>query len=75
MPAGTVLREALKKSVKDAGLADSIRVSRAGCLDLCKHGPNVLMMPDNKWFSGVRESDLKEIMREACLPAGRRGGG
>ena len=69
------MRELLKKSVKEAGLASSVRVSRAGCLDLCEQGPNVLLMPDNKWFSRVQESDLEEIVREACLPAGRRGKG
>ncbi len=65
MPQGERIRELLKKSVKDAGLASSVRVSRAGCLDLCEQGPNVLLMPDNKWFSHVRENDLEEIMRAA----------
>jgi len=65
MPQGRVIREALKTTVHDLGLAESIRVSHTGCLDLCAEGPNVLLMPDNKWFSGVRETDLDEIVREA----------
>ena len=62
---GEALREKLKSSLKSKGLASKIRVSRSGCLDLCAEGPNVLLMPDNKWFSGVREVDLDEIVREA----------
>ena len=65
MPQGRAIREALKTTVKDQGLAASIRVSHTGCLDLCAEGPNVLLMPDNKWFSGVRESDLDEIICQA----------
>ena len=70
MPQGTQIREQLKKMVKERGLDASIRVSRSGCLDLCKDGPNVLLMPDNKWFAGVLPDNLEIIMREACLPPG-----
>ena len=65
MPQGERLRELLKKSVKEAGLTSLIRVSRAGCLDMCSEGPNVLLMPDNKWFSHVGEGDLDRILSEA----------
>jgi (2Fe-2S) ferredoxin len=65
MPAGGQIREALKKAVKDSGLDPKLRVSRAGCLDLCAEGPNVLLMPDNRWFSHVGKNDLEDILREA----------
>ena len=65
MPEGGRIRELLKSFVKERGLAARIRVSRAGCLDLCAEGPNVLLMPDNKWFSRVTEEDLAQILREA----------
>lgn len=65
MPEGARLRERLKEAVKKQGLAARVRVSRSGCLDLCADGPNVLLMPDNKWFSRVSVDDLEEIMREA----------
>ena len=65
MPQGERLRESLKKSVKEAGLSSLIRVSRAGCLDMCEEGPNILLMPDNKWFSRVGEGDLADILIEA----------
>ncbi len=64
MPKGERIRELLKKAVKDSGLASSVRVSRSGCLDVCVDGPNVLLMPDNRWFSHVEEKDVETILRE-----------
>ena len=60
------LREALKKRVKELGLAGSVRVSRSGCLDVCDDGPNVLLMPDNIWFKKVRTDNLEEILRHVA---------
>ena len=63
--AGQNIREKLKQLVKDKGLAKKIRVSRAGCLDVCSEGPNVLLMPDNIWFKKVTEKDVEDILRRA----------
>ena len=64
MPEGERIRERLKESIKAKGLP--VRVSRSGCLDLCAEGPNVLLMPDNKWFNRVSVDDLDGIVREAA---------
>ena len=48
------------------GLSDRIRVSRAGCLDACEEGPNILLMPDQIWFKKVKPEDLEEILRRAA---------
>ena len=64
-PNGERLRELLKQAVKDKGLAEKIRVSRSGCLDVCAQGPNVLLMPDNIWFKQVEEKDVPEIIKKA----------
>ena len=62
----TALRERLKQAVKERGLADKIRVSRSGCLDVCAEGANVLLMPDHIWFKGVEEKDVDRILGEAA---------
>ena len=62
---GERLRELLKKAVKERGLADKVRVSRSGCLDVCSEGPNVLLMPDNIWFKHVEEKDVEAIIKQA----------
>lgn len=60
--AGTRIREILKDAVKKQGASKTVRVSRAGCLDVCAEGPNVLVMPDNIWFKRVSENDIPEIL-------------
>ena len=62
--AGERIKEALKKGVKEKGLAQAVRVSRSGCLDICDEGPNVLLMPDNIWFKHVREEDAALIIEK-----------
>lgn len=64
MPQGELIREALKSAVKGLGLADKIRVSRTGCLDVCSEGPNVLVMPDNIWYKHVSKEDVPQIIKE-----------
>ena len=59
------LREKLKQLVKDKGIAQKVRVSRSGCLDVCSEGPNVLLMPDNIWFKDVTENDAETILKKA----------
>ena len=55
----------LAQVLRDKGLADKVRVSRSGCLDVCSEGPNVLLMPDNIWFKHVEEKDVEAIIKQA----------
>jgi (2Fe-2S) ferredoxin len=65
MPQGLEIRQALKDLVKSEGLGQKIRVSRAGCLDVCSEGPNVLLMPDNIWFKKVTVGDIHGLVSAA----------
>ena len=64
-PEGKTIREKLKSIIAELGLKKRIRVSRTVCLDVCSQGPNVLIMPDNRWFKGVGMDDLDEIIKNA----------
>lgn len=63
-PRSEGFREYLKNYVKGKGLARFVRVSKAGCLDVCAKGPNILVFPDNVWYSGVTQGDLDAICHE-----------
>ncbi len=65
MPQGVEIRQSLKELVKSEGLTQKIRVSRAGCLDVCAEGPNVLLMPDNIWFKKVASADIQSVLSTA----------
>jgi (2Fe-2S) ferredoxin len=61
---GGTLRTRLKEMVKARRLRGRIRVSQAGCLDRCEDGPNIMVFPDNVWYSQVEGSDLDRILDE-----------
>ncbi len=61
---GTELSEKLKDSVKAAGQAGRIRVSKTKCLDVCEEGPNVLIYPDNVWLKHVGLADIPAILEK-----------
>ena len=61
---GNELRDKLKAMVKARKLNARIRVSQAGCLDRCEQGPNIMVFPDNVWYSHVTEADLETILEE-----------
>ena len=58
------LRDMLKEMVKERRLRGRVRVSQSGCLDRCEEGPNIMVFPDNIWYSHVSEEDLPAILRE-----------
>jgi (2Fe-2S) ferredoxin len=61
---GKELAKAFKDSVKKAGQADRIRVSKTYCLDVCEQGANVLLYPDNIWFKQVSLEDVPAILEK-----------
>ncbi len=56
--------EALRREVAAQGLAGSVQVTTCGSLGLCTRGPNLVVYPEGVWYSGVKPSDVPEIVRE-----------
>lgn len=63
------LLETLKRKVAAAGLRDSIRINRSGCLNACGHGPTVVVYPEGVWYGHVHVDDADELF-ERHLVAG-----
>jgi len=61
---GGALHAQLKEMVRARGLHGKVRVCRSGCLDRCPAGPNVMIFPDNRWYSGVTAEDLERILED-----------
>jgi len=57
------LFEAFKAYVNENGLKGIVRVSRTGCLGLCKQGPNVAVFPENRWYAAVTKEDVHAILK------------
>jgi len=56
------LQKALKKKLAEHHLHGVVRANKAGCLDQCEHGPNIVVYPDAIWYGHVTEADLDEIV-------------
>ena len=48
---GANIRDLLKDHNKELKRKPSVRVTSVSCLDLCDHGPNMLVWPDGTVFS------------------------
>jgi len=51
----------LRQIAKDRGLHPQIRVAQAKCLGKCSQGVNVMVYPDEVWYSGVRPKDVEAL--------------
>ena len=56
------LHKAFKDAVAARGLKATVRANKAGCLDQCEHGPNVVVYPEAVWYGGVKLEDVAEIV-------------
>ena len=66
---GKELHKKLKEAVKEAGMADKIRVSKSGCLDVCEEGANILITPGNVWLNHVEVSDIPAVLEKLGIKA------
>ena len=56
--------DALRRELREQGLAGAVQVTPCGSFGLCQRGPNMVVYPDGVWYSGVRPADVPEIVRE-----------
>ena len=57
------LKAAIKAEIKTRGWKGTVRVSASGCLGVCEAGPNIMLYPQQIWFSGVSSENLPEIIQ------------
>ncbi len=58
--------EAFECAAEKDGLGDTVSIKGAKCLDLCKKGPAVVVMPDKVRYGRVQPSDAAEILKAHC---------
>ena len=62
------LHAAFKAKLKQRGIKDTVvRANKAGCIEQCEHGPNVVVYPDAVWYGGVTPTDVDEIIESHIL--------
>jgi NADP-reducing hydrogenase subunit HndC len=64
---GIGVHAALKEAVREAGLADRVRVNHAGCFSQCGNGPMAVVYPDGVWYAALTPGDAAEIVNSHLL--------
>lgn len=54
----------LKGALREAGVAQRVRVNQSGCMGQCGHGPMVVVYPENVWYNGVDVPAAQRILTE-----------
>ncbi len=47
--------------------ARRIRINHAGCLNVCEHGPVMVVYPEGVWYKFESEADVEEILRSHII--------
>ncbi len=71
---GQAVLEKLKEFVKKNKLEEKARVAKSGCQEKCEIGPNVAVMPQNDYFSGVTLEDAETLIQTYLAPLVNREG-
>ena len=61
---GEAIFTELRRIAKERGLHPNIRVAQAKCLGQCNMGTNIMIYPDNIWFSGVTLENVSELANQ-----------
>lgn len=61
---GEDLFRSMKRAVREAGIAGSVRVNKAGCMNQCGHGPMVVVYPEDVWYGAVDETGGRAIVEQ-----------
>jgi (2Fe-2S) ferredoxin len=58
---GEMIREELKGHNKKLGRKPTVRICAVSCLDLCDHGPNMIVQPGGTVYSHLNRSTARAV--------------
>ena len=61
---GESIFKELRRIAKERGIHPRIRVTQTKCLGQCNDGVNIMIYPDNVWFSAVQIKDIPSLVEE-----------
>lgn len=61
--AGQICHE-VEAALAAQGLTDTVQVKLTGCMDKCKAGPNVVVMPDKQRYTKVKPGQVSDLVAQ-----------
>ncbi|MGI4788834.1 MAG: (2Fe-2S) ferredoxin domain-containing protein [Janthinobacterium lividum] len=59
---GQEVLEAFGRELAKRGFPQGVKVTAAGCLTPCNHGPNVVVYPEGIWYANLTPADAATIL-------------
>lgn len=59
---GQAVCQQLEMLISDHDLRDRVIIKQTGCMDRCKSGPNLVVMPDKTRYSHVKPESLADLL-------------
>jgi len=66
---GKAVCDWLEHRLSDRGLRDDVIIKKTGCMDRCKSGPNLVVMPGKTRYSRVGRSDVDQLIDQHVATA------
>ncbi|MEI6789723.1 MAG: (2Fe-2S) ferredoxin domain-containing protein [Myxococcaceae bacterium] len=54
----------LKRRVLELGLSETVRRTKANCLQVCKNGPMMVIYPEGVWHENCTPEKIENILNE-----------
>ena len=64
---GESIFKELRRIAKERGLHPRIRVAQTKCLGQCNDGANIMIYPDNVWYSDVQMEDIPSLAEKYLM--------
>lgn len=64
---GMALVNTMKDLLKEKNMHLEIRAQKSGCLDVCAHGPAMVVYPEGVFYGKVQPEDIAEIVEEHLI--------
>lgn len=64
---GAELQRAFTANLARRGIKDTVRANKAGCLNQCEHGPNIVVYPEAVWYGSVTVADVDDIVESHII--------
>ena len=58
----------VEATLADCGLTDAVDIKLTGCMDKCKAGPNMVVMPQKRRYTKVKPEQVSELLAQHFQP-------